>query len=131
MVVVGDISKPSLARKLTFLNDWQGEDAPLLSPQAVSPLEKQNIYLVDKPNAPQSIIRVVRQGLPYDMLGEQYLSQLANFNLAGNFNSRINQNLREDKGYTYGANGYHVGNKEVGLIVFSAQVRRDVTVESI
>ncbi|NOI66156.1 pitrilysin family protein [Vibrio sp. 99-8-1] len=131
VVVVGDISKPSLARKLTFLNDWQGEDAPLLSPQAVSPLEKQNIYLVDKPNAPQSIIRVVRQGLPYDMLGEQYLSQLANFNLAGNFNSRINQNLREDKGYTYGANGYHVGNKEVGLIVFSAQVRRDVTVESI
>ncbi|GLO61845.1 peptidase M16 [Vibrio sp. MACH09] len=131
VVVVGDISKPSLARKLTFLNDWQGEDAPLLSPQAVSPLEKQNIYLVDKPNAPQSIIRVVRQGLPYDMLGEQYLSQLANFNLSGNFNSRINQNLREDKGYTYGANGYHVGNKEVGLIVFSAQVRRDVTVESI
>lgn len=131
VVVVGDISKPSLARKLIFLNDWQGEDAPLLSPQAVSPLEKQNIYLVDKPNAPQSIIRVVRQGLPYDMLGEQYLSQLANFNLAGNFNSRINQNLREDKGYTYGANGYHVGNKEVGLIVFSAQVRRDVTVESI
>lgn len=131
VVVVGDISKPSLAKKLTFLNDWQGEDAPLLSPQAVSPLEKQNIYLVDKPNAPQSIIRVVRQGLPYDMLGEQYLSQLANFNLSGNFNSRINQNLREDKGYTYGANGYHVGNKEVGLIVFSAQVRRDVTVESI
>jgi zinc protease len=56
---------------------------------------------------------------------------LANFNLAGNFNSRINQNLREDKGYTYGANGYHASNREIGIIILSAQVRADSTVASI
>ncbi|MDG2714019.1 insulinase family protein, partial [Vibrio parahaemolyticus] len=59
------------------------------------------------------------------------LSQLANFNLAGNFNSRINQNLREDKGYTYGAYGYFSGNPETGSVVFTAQVRADATVASI
>jgi zinc protease len=86
---------------------------------------------VDKPGAPQSVVRMVRQGLPFDATGEVYLTQLANFNLAGNFNSRINQNLREDKGYTYGASGYLASNREVGAIVFSAQVRADSTVPSI
>ena len=73
----------------------------------------------------------MRRGLPFDATGELYLSQLANFNLAGNFNSRINQNLREDKGYTYGASSYFVSNREVGGIVFNAQVRADSTVPSI
>ncbi len=91
----------------------------------------QKIYLVDKPGAPQTIVRLVRRGLPFDATGELYLSQLANFNLAGNFNSRINQNLREDKGYTYGASSYFASNREVGAIVFNAQVRADSTVPSI
>ena len=43
--------------------------------------------------------------MPYDATGEMYLTQLANYNLGGNFNSRINLNLREDKGFTYGAGG--------------------------
>ncbi|WP_337239997.1 insulinase family protein, partial [Proteus faecis] len=90
-------------------------------------LTKQKIYLVDKPGAPQSIIRMVRKGLPFDATGELYLTQLANFNLAGNFNSRINQNLREDKGYTYGAGSYFASNREIGAIVFNAPVRADVT----
>jgi zinc protease len=87
--------------------------------------------LVDKPAAPQSIVRLVRRGLPFDATGELYLSRLANFNLAGNFNSRINQNLREDKGYTYGASGYFASNREIGAIVFSAQVRANATIPSI
>lgn len=131
VIVVGDISKESLIPNLKFLSDWEGSDAPILRPQIVKPPVGQHIYLVDKPSAPQSVIRLVRQGLPYDTVGEQYLNQLANFNLAGNFNSRINQNLREDKGYTYGASGYHASNKEIGIIVFDAQVRADSTVASI
>ena len=131
LVVVGDISKEELTQSLAFLNKWQGNDALLLRPQLVQPLASRHIYLVDKPKAPQSIVRLVRQGLPFDAIGEQYLSQLANFNLGGNFNSRINQNLREDKGYTYGASGYHASNREMGLIVFDAQVRADSTIASI
>ena len=89
------------------------------------------MYLVDKPGAPQSIVRLVRKGLPFDATGELYKSQLANFNLAGNFNSRINQNLREDKAYTYGASGYFASTRETGVVVFNAQVRANATVPSI
>jgi len=131
IVVVGDISKKEVAKQLTFLGLWRGEASPLLRPQVVNPLTERKIYLVDKPDAPQSIVRFVRKGLPFDATGELFLSQLANFNLAGNFNSRINQNLREDKGYTYGAGSYFASNREVGAIVFNAQVRADATVASI
>lgn len=131
IVVVGDINKKQVKQQLAFIDNWQGEVAPLLRPQLVKTNEQQKIYLVDKPGAPQSVVRMVRLGLPFDATGEVYLTQLANFNLAGNFNSRINQNLREDKGYTYGASGYLASNREVGAVVFSAQVRADSTIPSI
>ncbi|WP_104401338.1 M16 family metallopeptidase [Vibrio penaeicida] len=131
VVVVGDIKKRDAKKSLSFLNDWKGNSAPLYTPQVIQPLEGQKIFLVDKPGAPQSAIRLVKQGLPFDTTGEMHLGQLANYNLSGNFNSRINQNLREEKGYTYGAYGYVYGMKETGLIVFSAEVRADVTVESL
>ncbi|EKO3407027.1 insulinase family protein [Vibrio fluvialis] len=131
IVVVGDIGKREVRKQLQFFANWHGEASPLLRPQVVQNLDGQKIYLVDKPGAPQTIVRLVRRGLPFDATGELYLSQLANFNLAGNFNSRINQNLREDKGYTYGASSYFASNREVGAIVFNAQVRADSTVPSI
>ncbi|MCG6348741.1 M16 family metallopeptidase [Vibrio fluvialis] len=131
IVVVGDIGKREVRKQLQFFANWHGEASPLLRPQVVPNLDGQKIYLVDKPGAPQTIVRLVRRGLPFDATGELYLSQLANFNLAGNFNSRINQNLREDKGYTYGASSYFASNREVGGIVFNAQVRADSTVPSI
>ncbi|MDE1232082.1 M16 family metallopeptidase [Vibrio aestuarianus] len=131
IVVVGDITKQEVANELVFFKQWRGEASPLLRPQIVTPLETQKIYLVDKPDSPQSVVRFVRKGLPFDATDELFLSQLANFNLAGNFNSRINQNLREDKGYTYGASGYFASNREVGLIVFNAQVRANATIASI
>lgn len=131
IVIVGDISKREAEKQLNFFKEWQGDAAPLTRPQIITPLESQHLYLVDKPNAPQSIVRLVRKGLPFDATGEQYLAQLANFNLAGNFNSRVNQNLREDKGYTYGASGYFASNRETGAVVFSAQVRANATVASI
>ncbi|MDF2154157.1 pitrilysin family protein [Vibrio sp. CAU 1672] len=131
IVVVGDIRKPELEQQLAFWADWQGSAAPGYQTQPIAELGEQKVHLVDKPGAPQSVIMMVRQGMPYDATGEFYLSQLANFNLAGNFNSRINLNLREDKGYTYGAYGYFSGNVERGSVVFTAQVRADSTVASV
>ncbi|WP_394247625.1 M16 family metallopeptidase [Vibrio profundi] len=131
VVVVGDISKRGIKKQLEFFESWQGDAAPIVRPERITDLKEQKIYLVDKPNAPQSIVRLVRRGLPFDATGELYMSKLANFNLAGNFNSRINQNLREDKGYTYGASGYFASNREVGVIVFGAQVRANATIPSI
>ncbi|MUK63974.1 insulinase family protein [Aliivibrio fischeri] len=131
IVSVGDINKSDLINKLAFLSDWKGATPEILAPQRLPVLGGQKIYLINKSNAPQSVVRFVRQGMPFDATGELYQTQLANFNLGGNFNSRINQNLREDKGYTYGAGGYLMGNKEIGMSIFYAQVRADVTVESI
>ena len=131
IVVVGGMKEKAMTEQLRFINSWHGDAAPLLNPQLIKPLLGQSIYLVDKPGAAQSIVRMVRQGLPFDATGEVFLTQLANFNLAGNFNSRLNQNLREDKGYTYGAAGYLASNREVGAVVFSAQVRESATVASI
>ncbi|KLV04936.1 peptidase M16 [Photobacterium aquae] len=131
LVVVGDISQQSLQRDVGFLANWQGMPTPSYTTPALPTLSQQKVWLVDKPGAPQSVIRLVRQGLPYDATGELYRTQLANFNLGGNFNSRINLNLREDKGYTYGAGGYQSGGREVGLSVYYAQVRADATLPSV
>ena len=131
IIVVGDISKRAIKKQLAFFESWKGEAAPIVRPEAVHTLDKQSLYLVDKPGAPQSIVRLVRRGLPFDATGELYQSQLANFNLAGNFNSRINQNLREDKGYTYGVRGYFASSREDGAVVFTAQVRANATVPAI
>jgi zinc protease len=129
--VVGDLTERATMRQLRFLDHWKGPAAPLLQPQTLMPLTQQAIYLVNKPDSSQSIVRLVRQGMKYDPTGEMFLAQLANFNLAGNFNSRLNQNLREDKGFTYGMNGYIASNRDVGAIVFNAPVKQSATVDTI
>lgn len=131
VIAVGDISANELEEQLQFLARWQSGEVPKLQPQKIASPIEQKIYLVDKPNSPQSTVRLVSQGLPFDADGDFYLTQLANFNLAGNFNSRINQNLREDKGFSYGAKGYIAGNREMGMMVFEAQVRSEATLASI
>ncbi|MGO2343596.1 M16 family metallopeptidase [Vibrio litoralis] len=130
-VVVGAIEQSQASQALSFLNKLSGEKVAMPTVGKITPPTKQSIYLVDKPNSPQSVVRLVRIGMPYDATGEMYLTQLANYNLGGNFNSRINLNLREDKGFTYGAGGAVYGTKETGLVLYSAQVRADSTAASI
>ena len=131
LVVVGEVAENQLNKALAFLTKWQGEQKPSLVSKPFPVLIGSTIWLVDQPNAPQSVVSLVRQSLPYQATGEQFEMQLANFNLGGNFNSRINQNLREDKGYTYGAGSYQVGGKELGMSVVTAQVRADATLASL
>jgi len=89
------------------------------------------IYLVDKPGAAQSEIRIGKQSLNYDATGEYYRAYLMNFPLGGAFNSRINLNLREDKGYTYGARSGFSGTEDFGTYTAQAGVRTDATADSI
>jgi len=86
---------------------------------------------VDKPGAAQSEIRIGKRALKYDATGEYYRASLMNFALGRAFNSRINLNLREDKGYTYGARSTFNGSKDYGTFTASAGVRTDVTADSI
>ncbi len=131
IIVVGDIEKDGLLSPLRSLSLWKG--APAKEPQKprLKTHKKPHIWLVDVPNAPQSLVQMVRHGMPYDATGEMFKTQLANFNLSGNFNSRLSLNLREDKGFTYGAAGWLSGDKEKGEIVFLTQVRAETTLATI
>jgi zinc protease len=73
----------------------------------------------------------VKRSLPYDATGEFYRANLMNYVLGGAFNSRINLNLREDKGYSYGAGSGFSGEEDYGAYVASAAVRTDATSASI
>lgn len=131
VVVVGDIKQVNLKADLALLVSWKGAPKPVFMTPKLPHLSQQAIWLVNKPHAPQTVVRLVRQGIAYDATGELFKTQLANFNLAGNFNSRLNLNLREDKGYTYGAGGYLTGGREIGMASFYAQVRANATLPAI
>lgn len=94
-------------------------------------VEGRTIYLVDVDDAAQSSIRTGQPAIPYDALGDFYRARLANFVLGGTFNSRINLNLREDKGFTYGARTGFSGGPERGSFRFSSEINRDATAAAI
>ncbi|WP_319783361.1 pitrilysin family protein [Oceanisphaera sp. IT1-181] len=131
VLIAGDLSKSQAQQDFAFLTQWQGE-APEISAVEVQPQPaKPGIYIVDVPGAVQSVLRVGRRALPQDATGPFFHASLMNFNLGGNFNSRINLNLREDKGYTYGANSYFTGNRDAGVFLVASDVRGDVTADAI
>jgi zinc protease len=94
-------------------------------------IKNRTLYLVDKEGAAQSSLRTAQPSIKYDALGDYYKAGLANFNLGGTFNSRINLNLREDKGYTYGARTRFSGGQEFGSFGFSSEVNKDATTASV
>jgi zinc protease len=131
VVAVSDIPEAGLIEALAVLENWSG-DAPRAGEiEAFPELDAGTLYLIDKPNAAQSEIRIGRQALPWDATGEFYRASLMNYALGGAFNSRINLNLREDKGYTYGARSGFSGNELYGLFVAGAGVRTDATAASV
>jgi len=94
-------------------------------------IKGRTIYLVNKEGAAQSSLRVAQPSVKYDALGDYYQAGLANFILGGTFNSRINLNLREDKGYSYGARSGFNGAQELGSFRVSTEVNKEATSASI
>ncbi|HEV2479407.1 MAG TPA: pitrilysin family protein [Puia sp.] len=110
--VVGDVSENEIKKKLAFLDTWPAKT--LSVPPADStgrPFDGKVLYLVDVPHAAQSELRIgYALGIDYDATGLAYRLGLANYNFGGGFNSRINLDLREAKGWTYGAfSGFSFG----------------------
>lgn len=131
LIVVSDLPQTTVQKSLDSLNNWQGK-GPKLSIEIPNSSHKAGVvYLVNKDQAAQSAIRIGKRGISRDIVGEFYKSYLMNFPLGGAFNSRINLNLREDKGYTYGARSYFWGDKLSGGYTASAEVRADATDKSI
>ena len=131
LVIVGDVSKDNILPKLTFLKNWEAKKINRNPEPATPAVDKTKIYIVNKENAPQSEIRIGYMSMPYDAYGEYYKSYVMNYVLGGAFNSRINLNLREDKGYTYGARAGFNGSKYPGPYTASAGVRGNATDSSL
>lgn len=128
VVVVGDITKAEVLPKLTFLDKLPRKKVTLEKITAAPGINNTKIYLVNVPKAAQTEFRVGNAtGLKYDATGDYYKSYLMNWPLGGSFNSRLNINLREDKGWTYGARSGFSGDEYSGGYEFSSGIRADAT----
>jgi zinc protease len=105
--------------------DWQ-RGAPATTPGATPQSTAAKIVMVDKPGSPQSQLRAVSIAAPRATPDYEAM-RLANDTFGGLFSSRINLNLREAHGYTYGANSQFVFRRTPGFFVASTGVRTDVT----
>ena len=132
LTIVGDVDPKAVTAKLDFLKAWPRRNLTMPAAQPVTQPAKTTIYFVNKPGAAQSEIRVgYLTDLKYDATGPYYRAYLANYLLGGAFNSRINLNLRENKGYTYGARSGFSGTRYAGPFTAQAGVRADATAASV
>lgn len=131
VVVSGDI-RPGQAVTLVerVLEEWQRGPEPPRPTVTPKPLESSKVYIIDRPQAVQSEIRIGHLGVSRSC--EDYFPlSVMNAILGGVFNSRINLNLRERHGYTYGARSSFAFRRNAGPFVVAAPVRNEVTRESV
>lgn len=131
LIVVGDVTLSQLVPMLErVLGQWEAK--ALAGPQ-IPPTRgetKAAIYLVDKPQAAQSQIRVGEVGLPRST-PDYFAVLVMNTVLGGGFNSRLNWNLREQKGYTYGTGSAFQFRKGAGPFTTFGGFRTNVTDSSV
>jgi predicted Zn-dependent peptidase len=103
VILVGDIDRPTAQQLLENLFDgWARADVIADRVADAPQVNGRAIYIVDKPGAAQSVVTFGRIGVPRST-SDFFALEVMNVVLGGSFTSRLNQNLREDKGYTYGA----------------------------
>jgi len=131
VVVSGDVD-PAEAIKLVedALGKWERGSEPPRPSIAAQTLDANRIYLIDRPTAVQSEIRIGHAGVSRAS-ADYFPLSVMNALLGGIFNSRINLNLRERHGYTYGARSVFAFRRNAGPFVVAAPVRNEVTTESV
>ena len=128
LVVVGDVTKDEILPKLGFIAQLPAKEVKLPEIKAAPKTEKTRIYFVDVPNAAQTEFRVgYVTDLKYDAFGDYFKAGVLNYPLGGAFNSRLNLNLREENGWTYGARAFFDGDKYTGTYSFSAGIKGNAT----
>jgi zinc protease len=127
IIVVGDLTLAEATEKFEkALKDWKPGTPTVREIPDPQPLKATKIVIVDKPGAPQSVIFVGNPGIKRSD-PDVYGLNVINNTLGGTFGSRLNQNLREQKGYTYGAHSAFVTRRGTGVFVASSMVKTDVT----
>jgi predicted Zn-dependent peptidase len=123
LIVVGDVTADDVAARVgRALGAWQRADvAAHVVPEAPGARQRAEVYLIDKADAPQTSIRIGAVGVP--RATEDYFAlRVLNTILGGSFTSRLNQNLRETRGYTYGAGSAFDMRRAAGPFVAEAEV---------
>lgn len=127
--IAGDLTKDSAIAVLEkWFGGWDGVGQAHVHRPAVGapPVSGLRVLLVDRPDAVQTVVRFFAPGPIYG--DERRMPcHLLNTILGGSFTSRLNQNLREQHGYTYGAHSSFTMAPQCGWLVVGADVRTDVT----
>ncbi|MCH8745891.1 MAG: insulinase family protein [Chloroflexi bacterium] len=136
LVVAGDVTLEEVRQEATAaFGDWENPDvleAPAEdSAQIASPASgPTTIYLVDKPGAAQSVIQAGHATVPRNH-PDYFRLVLLNFVFGGQFSARLNQNLRQDKGYSYGFHSSINWFHQPSALVAGGSVQTGVTKESV
>lgn len=131
LIVVGSFDKAALKSQLEkAFGGWKAGDVSAKSLGNATPLEKAGVYIVDRPNSAQSVVSVGQVGVDR-MNPDYYPLVVMNTILGGGFTSRINMNLREDKGYTYGARSGFTFRRGAGPFSAGGDIQTAVTKEAI
>ena len=130
LVFVGDITlaeATDLARK--NFGSWTGGAAPQVTIPVPKPTGAGKVYLVDKQGAAQTVIAQILPA-PERKSADYYALTLANAIYGGGFGTRLNLNLREDKGYSYGVFSFPSLFSKGGALIASGGVQTNKTKES-
>ena len=131
LVVVGDTSAAEMRPRLEKLfQGWPGGDIPAKNIAAVAPRPRPAVYLIDKPGSPQSVV-IAGQLAPSAADPERIALETVNFILGGDFVSRLNMNIREEKHWSYGAGSFLGGARGQQPFIAYAPVQADKTRETI
>jgi zinc protease len=131
LAFAGDINLDEAVRLAeSTLGDWHAGEVPRSDMPLVDPPQRLKIYLIDRQDAPQSQVRIGSIGPPRKT-ADLYAIELLNTVLGGAFSSRLNLNLREDKGYTYGASSSFAYGRRLGLWAAGAGVQTQFTAEAL
>jgi len=131
VVMAGDITLAEAKAALDkAFKGWQPGTVAAPTIPEPAPLTKTTIYLVDKPGAAQSVVIVGSLGV-HRSAPDYVATTVMNNALGGQFTSRVNLNLREDKGYTYGAGSFFDGRRATGPFAAYAPVETKNTDKTI
>ncbi|MEK6289598.1 MAG: pitrilysin family protein [Acidobacteriota bacterium] len=131
LIVVGDTTMAEIKPKLEKLfQSWQRGDVPPKNIGTVALAPKPVVYLMDRPGSEQSVILASNLAPPKANKDESAIETM-NTLLGGNFTSRINMNLREDKHWSYGAGSFVFDARGQRPFIAYAPVQTDKTKEAI
>jgi len=127
LIVAGDITSDEAERlALETFGDWTGAVAEQCRTSDKPARQTRALHLVSKPYAKQSELRIGNVGIPRNH-PDYYAVVIMNAVLGGLFSSRINLNLREKHGYTYGAFSHMDWRRQAGPFVVSTAVQSEIT----